>query len=70
MSSAPDESKGEKLIVFYTEMKFPPEKIPIKLREAGLPNLWIPKAENFKKIDNFPLLGSGKLDLAALKKMV
>jgi acyl-[acyl-carrier-protein]-phospholipid O-acyltransferase/long-chain-fatty-acid--[acyl-carrier-protein] ligase len=70
VSSAPDESKGEKLIVFYTEMKFPPEKIPAKLREAGLPNLWIPRTENFRKIEKFPLLGSGKLDLAALKKMI
>jgi acyl-[acyl-carrier-protein]-phospholipid O-acyltransferase/long-chain-fatty-acid--[acyl-carrier-protein] ligase len=51
-------------------MKFPPEKIPAKLREAGLPNLWIPRTENFRKIEKFPLLGSGKLDLAALKKMI
>ena len=70
VSSAPDETKGEKLIVFYTEMKFPPEKVVAKLRQAALPNLWIPKIENFRALDKFPLLGSGKLDLAALKKMI
>ncbi len=70
VSSAPDEAKGEKLIVFYTEMKFTPEEIIKKLREANLPNLWIPKSENFRKIDTFPLLGSGKLNLAELKKLM
>ncbi|HCE43540.1 MAG TPA: hypothetical protein DET40_08330 [Lentisphaeria bacterium] len=70
VSSAPDEAKGEKLIVFHTEMPVTPEEIIKKLREADLPNLWIPKAENFRKIEAFPILGSGKLDLAALKKMV
>jgi acyl-[acyl-carrier-protein]-phospholipid O-acyltransferase/long-chain-fatty-acid--[acyl-carrier-protein] ligase len=69
VSGAPDESKGEKLIVFHTEINLTPEEIIGKLREKELPNLWIPKAENFRKIESFPLLGSGKLDLAALKKM-
>ncbi|HBC86895.1 MAG TPA: hypothetical protein DCZ94_08075 [Lentisphaeria bacterium] len=70
VSSAPDEAKGEKLVVFYTEMKLTPEEIIKKLREDNLPNLWIPKAENFRKIEKFPLLGSGKLDLAELKKLL
>ena len=37
------------------------------LREAGLPNLWIPR--KFKWVEKIPLLASGKLDLAAAKKM-
>jgi acyl-[acyl-carrier-protein]-phospholipid O-acyltransferase/long-chain-fatty-acid--[acyl-carrier-protein] ligase len=40
------------------------------LREKELPNLWIPKPENFIKLDALPLLGSGKLDLQHLKKLV
>ena len=39
-----------------------------KLRARNLPNLWIPKAEDFIKIDQIPLLGSGKVDLQTLKK--
>ena len=36
---------------------------------GGLPNLWIPGADSFIKIDALPLLGSGKLDLGAVKKI-
>ena len=39
------------------------------LREEGLPNIWIPKADDFVKIDELPLLGSGKLDLVKLRNM-
>ena len=39
------------------------------LRKEGIPNIWIPKADDFVKIDALPLLGSGKLDLMALRKM-
>ena len=65
-----DSRKGEKLIVFYTD----PEKVRIpdllaKMRADGVPNLWIPKAENFVLVDKIPLLGSGKVDLKALGNM-
>lgn len=66
---ATDKAKGEKLIVLYTSPELSPEKIVEGLRKRGLPNLWIPKAENFQKIDIIPLLGSGKLDMAALKEI-
>jgi acyl-[acyl-carrier-protein]-phospholipid O-acyltransferase/long-chain-fatty-acid--[acyl-carrier-protein] ligase len=39
-----------------------------KLHEAGLPNLWIPKI--VRRTDKIPLLGSGKLDLAAGRRLV
>jgi acyl-[acyl-carrier-protein]-phospholipid O-acyltransferase/long-chain-fatty-acid--[acyl-carrier-protein] ligase len=37
------------------------------MREKGIPNLWIPRSENFIQVDSLPMLGSGKLDLAALR---
>ena len=40
-----------------------------ELRKEKLPNLLIPKTEDFVKLDRLPLLGSGKLDLAKLKKL-
>jgi acyl-[acyl-carrier-protein]-phospholipid O-acyltransferase/long-chain-fatty-acid--[acyl-carrier-protein] ligase len=36
---------------------------------SGLPNLFIPKRDNFIKVDQLPVLGSGKLDLRALKRI-
>jgi len=34
-----------------------------------MPNLWIPKKESFFRIEEFPLLGTGKLDLRAIKEI-
>jgi hypothetical protein len=37
------------------------------LRRQELPNLWIPKADDFFYMEKLPLLGNGKLDLQKLK---
>ena len=64
---AEDEKRGEKLVVFYIDPeRIKPEEVVQMLRDRGLPNLWVPKVENFIHIEHLPLLGSGKLDLAAL----
>ncbi|MBR7121052.1 MAG: MFS transporter [Lentisphaeria bacterium] len=66
----PDPVKGEALLVLYTpEMPFTPEKIVDQLRECSISNLWIPKVKNFHPVDQLPLLGSGKLDLARLRQI-
>ena len=69
VSSIPDPAKGEALVVFYTTLAMPPEKIVEEMRASNITNLWIPKASNFYHVDALPMLGSGKLDLVALKKM-
>jgi len=66
VTSLPDDKKGEKLVVLYTR------DIEISvlldgLKKSGLPNLWIPDAEMFARIEAIPLLGSGKLDLGGIK---
>lgn len=67
---APDSKRGEKLLVFYTSKeKIKPEELVKTLREKGIPNLWIPKAENFIYIPALPMLGSGKLDLSNLANL-
>jgi len=66
---APDNAKGEKLIVLYTKLEKSPEEIIEEMRGTTLPNLWIPKASNFREIANMPLLGTGKLDLAKLNEL-
>ncbi len=66
---APDSSKGEKLIVFYCDReRLAPEQLVKRLRERGIPNLWIPKPENFIYLPELPTLGNGKLDLAGLRE--
>ena len=35
----------------------------------GLPNLFIPRRDHFVRVAELPMLGTGKLDLRALKKM-
>jgi acyl-[acyl-carrier-protein]-phospholipid O-acyltransferase/long-chain-fatty-acid--[acyl-carrier-protein] ligase len=40
-----------------------------KLAQSDLPNLWKPHADQFFHVDNFPLLGTGKLDLRKVKEL-
>lgn len=64
-----DANKGERLLVFYTSEHFDVAAVIAEMRKSGLPNIWIPKADDFIKIPELPLLGSGKLDLKRLKEM-
>ncbi len=68
VTGVPDEQKGEKLVVLYTK-EMAVGDIVKKLAESGLPNLWIPRKENFYQVESIPILGTGKLDLKVVKKM-
>jgi acyl-[acyl-carrier-protein]-phospholipid O-acyltransferase/long-chain-fatty-acid--[acyl-carrier-protein] ligase len=35
----------------------------------ALPKLWVPDRGGFHRVDEFPLLGSGKLDMQRVKAM-
>ena len=37
--------------------------------ETDLPKLWIPKVNDLRRIDSLPVLGSGKVDLRAVKAL-
>lgn len=67
VTSIADDKKGEKIVVFYTKDFDIPVLID-RLKNSGLPNLWIPSKDLFAKMDSFPFLGSGKLDLGAIKR--
>ena len=69
VTGRPDPQKGERLVVFYSRKDMDVQQIISLLRSASLPNIWIPKAEDFIFIDHLPLLGSGKLDLKTLQKL-
>lgn len=63
-----DPSRGERLVVLHA-LELEPEKLIEELRESGIPNLWIPRKGDFHKVDELPLLGTGKLDLRGLQSI-
>ena len=67
VTAVPDSAKGERLIVLHKPMKKSVREITDKLKEAGLPNLWIPGTDSFLEVEQIPLLGTGKLDLRGVK---
>jgi acyl-[acyl-carrier-protein]-phospholipid O-acyltransferase / long-chain-fatty-acid--[acyl-carrier-protein] ligase len=69
VTGIPDERKGEQLAVLHT---LDETRIPVildQLSSNGLPNLFIPPRGNFVKVEALPLLGTGKMDLRALKRI-
>jgi acyl-[acyl-carrier-protein]-phospholipid O-acyltransferase/long-chain-fatty-acid--[acyl-carrier-protein] ligase len=69
VSAVPDEKKGERIVVLH---RLPDDALAAclgKFAACDLPNLWKPKADAFYRVENFPLLGTGKLDLRAVKEL-
>jgi acyl-[acyl-carrier-protein]-phospholipid O-acyltransferase/long-chain-fatty-acid--[acyl-carrier-protein] ligase len=69
VTAVPDESKGERLVAFYTSKSVSRETLWFRLNESNLPKLWIPKRENLYDIDAIPLLGTGKVDLKRVRAL-
>ncbi len=55
--------------MIHTALDKTPEAICKELTQAGLPHLWIPGADSFCQVDSIPVLGTGKVDLKALKEL-
>ena len=69
VTGVPDGKKGERLVVLHM---LPDEKLKEcveKLAHSDLPNLWVPRANQFFHVDSFPLLGTGKLDLRKIRDL-
>jgi acyl-[acyl-carrier-protein]-phospholipid O-acyltransferase/long-chain-fatty-acid--[acyl-carrier-protein] ligase len=69
VTAVPDAKKGERLIVLHTKVKKTVDEMQQSLKDAGLPNIFIPNADSFIEIDALPILGTGKLDLRGIKEM-
>ena len=65
----PDEKKGERLIVLHKIAEADLPALLEKFAACDLPNLWKPKADAFHRVESFPMLGTGKLDLRGVKEM-
>ena len=60
VAAVADPRKGENLAVIHT---FQEEEIPElikKLGSMGLPNIFVPRKDRFRKVEELPLLGDGK----------
>ncbi len=70
VTAVPDDKKGERIAVLYTlpEGKAKEACGLLGSPELNLPALWIPKWADFVKVDAIPALGSGKMDLRAIKQ--
>ena len=62
----PDEVKGEALVLL-SAMQIDLPKLRAQLKDAGVPNLWIPKT--IRPVDAIPVLASGKLDLKRCQEL-
>jgi acyl-[acyl-carrier-protein]-phospholipid O-acyltransferase/long-chain-fatty-acid--[acyl-carrier-protein] ligase len=67
VTAVADDRRGERLAVLYVH-EMEPAELWQKLSETELPRLWIPKRENLYRVESLPQLGTGKLDLCALKR--
>jgi len=66
-STRPDPGKGEALVLFTTAPDLSREALLAAAKGQGLTELAVPRV--IRRIDAIPLLGSGKTDYVALKRM-
>ena len=69
VTAVSNEQKGEQLAVLHILDNEAIPEILEKVSTGGLPNLFIPRRDHFIKVDAIPVLGTGKLDLRALKQV-
>jgi acyl-[acyl-carrier-protein]-phospholipid O-acyltransferase/long-chain-fatty-acid--[acyl-carrier-protein] ligase len=66
----PDAKRGERLVLLHLASAGLNLAVLLKeLSGRGLPNLWIPDERDSCAIPEFPVLGSGKLDLQRVKEL-
>ena len=69
VTAVPDESRGERLVAFYTDPDVTAADLWERLCRTELPRLWIPKREDIRFTHAIPSLGTGKIDLRAVRQL-
>jgi acyl-[acyl-carrier-protein]-phospholipid O-acyltransferase/long-chain-fatty-acid--[acyl-carrier-protein] ligase len=67
VTSVPDATKGERIVAFHTDPDVSAQSVSEGLAASGLPKLWIPKREDIRYAEVIPTLGTGKVDLRAVR---
>ena len=69
VTSIHDERKGERIVVLYADGSVTPQEIWNRLKDSGLPPLWLPNRGDIHRIDDIPTLGTGKVDLRKAREI-
>lgn len=69
VTAVPDAKKGERIAVLHRPLPLSVSEVLKQLAERDLPNLWLPDAEAFLEVEAIPMLGTGKTDLKAVRKL-
>jgi acyl-[acyl-carrier-protein]-phospholipid O-acyltransferase/long-chain-fatty-acid--[acyl-carrier-protein] ligase len=69
VTAIPDAKRGERLCVLYTDLGQPVSDVYRRLSAGAIPRLWVPATEDFLAVEKIPILGSGKVDLRALREL-
>ena len=69
VTAVPDAVKGERLVALYTDPDRSAQEVWEQLSRSDLPKLWIPKREDLHVVDAIPTLGTGKVDLRAVRQL-
>jgi acyl-[acyl-carrier-protein]-phospholipid O-acyltransferase/long-chain-fatty-acid--[acyl-carrier-protein] ligase len=69
VTGVPADKKGEELVVLYVEEAGDADRLHKIICDSDLPNIFKPRRDNYVKVDSIPLLGAGKLDVMALRKI-
>jgi acyl-[acyl-carrier-protein]-phospholipid O-acyltransferase/long-chain-fatty-acid--[acyl-carrier-protein] ligase len=69
VTAVPDDTRGERLVAFYTRADVAPADLWERLCATHLPRLWLPRREHLLVVDAIPTLGTGKVDLRGLREL-
>jgi acyl-[acyl-carrier-protein]-phospholipid O-acyltransferase / long-chain-fatty-acid--[acyl-carrier-protein] ligase len=69
VTSIADDRRGERLVALYVHAEMEPAELWRRLAETDLPKLWLPKRDDLHRVDAIPQLGTGKVDLRAVRSI-
>lgn len=69
VTAVPDDTRGERLVAFYTDPERQSSDLWEQLCRTELPRLWLPKREDLRFVAAIPSLGTGKVDLRAVRQL-
>jgi acyl-[acyl-carrier-protein]-phospholipid O-acyltransferase/long-chain-fatty-acid--[acyl-carrier-protein] ligase len=67
VTSVSDGRKGERIVVLYTGLPCSPEELLADL--SDVPAIFRPRVKDFFAVDEIPVLGTGKRDLGAMRRV-